>query len=565
MGNPQEKNTLEQMIANGADSGSDIPLEELLSQAREEASSKPVTTTPTQEVVKELSPLEKMKLEKEKDPGLIVDNEALEKGMETGPKKDIIHNDDRQDQWKESIENFDILSKKREAVYLLKSPVDMVEYIELIDEIESVIIAEDGTASFPEGSTQVYCRLREEGEEINDFESLKDTLSERVAEDGEEKEEELSEETKKVIQVIIDKTGLGSDFAFTDEEKKKLEEAEVIRVKPVKTIDINAIRAKRIDKSFQDIVNAYDYTGSKTTICFPASGFKAQMKGLTYGEYADIALSMDTVTFDQYYKRLSIIYNKMTNVSTGAFVDFEDFLQHFAYTDVNLALYALLVSTEKENRQIELRCGNRTCNKSFEWEYQTRSLLRLEKCGEKFLNSMKDIASADAADYDTIRNDAAVNNSQFIELPESGMVVEVGVASAYDFLYNFVPLLDKDTFTEAFGDVENNVHINNMLLLTTVRSVMVPVPEEDGYIECTGYKDILDAIYRISPEEIKILAAYTAKFPGAYEATFSFGDVVCPHCKTVTKNLEVDMDTLVFRTYQRLMSTEVDLEKLLDS
>ena len=52
------------------------------------------------------------------------------------------------------------------------------------------------------------------------------------------------------------------------------------------------------------------------------------MKGMSYGEYADVALSMENVTFDQYYKRLSVIYNKMTNVSTGKFETFEDFLKN---------------------------------------------------------------------------------------------------------------------------------------------------------------------------------------------------------------------------------------------
>ena len=139
----------------------------------------------------------------------------------------------------------------------------------------------------------------------------------------------------------------------------------------------------------------------------------------------------------------------------------------------------------------------------------------------------------------------------------------MGIASAYDFLYNFIPLMDENTFKEAFGEDLNEIYMNNILLLTSVRSVYVP----DGngeYIECTGYKDILDAIYRVSPEEIKIMAAYTAKIQGEYEITFSFGDVTCPHCHNVTKDMEVNMDDLVFQTYSRLMSTEVDLKNIPD-
>ena len=35
---------------------------------------------------------------------------------------------------------------------------------------------------------------------------------------------EISDEKKKVVQVIIDKTGLGTDFAFTEAEKEKLDD-----------------------------------------------------------------------------------------------------------------------------------------------------------------------------------------------------------------------------------------------------------------------------------------------------------------------------------------------------
>ena len=557
MSNIQEEKTLENLISANS-SKADIPLEQLLSQARESVIPTQTVETPKVNAAlpkTELSPLEKAMLEAENPSGMVVENSDLEAGKDSGPKKDIVHNDNRKQQWEESIEAFDENIKKRESVILLKQPTNQVEYIELMDEIESVVFDDNGVASFPPGVEPKYCRIRQDGEEINDFESLDNTFK---TEEDEDVEPELSEEAKKTIEVIIDKTGLGVDFAFSEEEKKKIEEAEVIKVKKVKTIDIKAIRARKSNKTFQEVVQEYDYAGERTTICFPGSGFKAQMKGLTYGEYSDIVLSMETVTFDQYYKRLSIIYNKMTNISTGPFEDFEDFLKSFAYTDISLALYALMISTEIEHKQVVLHCGNQKCKKSFDWEYQPRTLLRLEKCGEKFLNGMKEIATADAIDYDMIRENAPVNQSEYIELPNSKLVVEVGVASAYDFLYNFIPLLDADTFAAAFGNRENNINWSNMLLLTAVRSVYVP--DGDEYIECTGYKDILDAIYRVSPEEVYIITSYVNKYPGAFESVFSFGNVVCPHCGTVTKNLEVDMDTLVFQTYQRLMSTEIEFE-----
>lgn len=302
-------------------------------------------------------------------------------------------------------------------------------------------------------------------------------------------------------------------------------------------------------------------SNSKTTICFPASGFRAQMKGLTYGEMGDISLSMDNVTVDQYYKRLSIIYNKMFNINVGPFKSFEDFLKGFAYVDIPMALYGLYVATQPEIQQIQLRCGNNECDKTFNWEFATRSVLKLDNCSMEFLEKMEELSTAPASEYDNIHKNAAVNNSKYIKLPHSGFIVEMGIISAYEFLYNFIPVLDEETFKNAFGDDPNQVYMNNILLLSAIRSIRIP--NADGsYTICEGYKEILEAIYNISPEEIQIIGALTSKFSSEYQSAFSFNNVVCPHCGNVTKDLEITMDDLVFQTYQRLMSTEIDVTNI---
>ena len=563
---------LEKLLANMKTS-SDLQAKEVKQQA---------VNTPVQE--KELSPLEKLKREKEKEAnqgGIVVSNEELEQGKIKSPNKNIVYNDDRMNSIQEAIDSFDDTLEKRNAVIVTRQPQNEADYVLMMMEIDSISFDENGKAKFnlkdSDGNPAEpkYCRLRKEGEEMFDYSVLPDYEKEKIANKNKSEEdkpddtqsetsdEEISEEKKKIVQVIIDKTGLGAEFKFTDEEKQKLSEAETIKINEVKVIDIASIKAKRNDKSFQDVIKEYNTNGSRATIFFPASGFKAQMKGLTYGEYSDIQISMENVTFDSYMKRLSIIYNKMTNISTGPFKDFEDFLKNFAYTDVPLAIYGLFIATESEEQEIALRCGNDECGNTFNWKFGARSVLKLERCADKFIEKMNELVTAPAKDFDKIRSESAVATSKFIELPESKFVVEMGIASSYDFLYNFIPLMNEETFKEAFGQDLNSIYQDNILLLTTVRSVYVPL-DDGSYTECLGYKDILDALYNIKPKEIQILAAYTAKVQSEYEITFSFGDVVCPHCKNVTHNLDISIDDLVFQTYQRLMSTEVDLKSMLD-
>lgn len=534
-----------------------------------------VKTTEHYSEEEELSPLDRMKQNAEKNNvqrGIVMNSNDI---TTDDPKvmRDFVHNDERMAAIDDTIHELDESIKKREAVILIKNPVTQTEFVQAMIEIDSVkfdslgkAYVDMGTDSAGNKIVPAFIRVREEDEELFDFESvgLSKDASNKDYIDGKVESEPIKKlEKGNTVKILIDKTGLGTDFAFTDDEKAKIREADSILVNEVKVIDINSIRSKRSVMSFQEVLSEYDTSGSRTTICFPGSGFKAQMKGMSYGEYADVALSMENVTFDQYYKRLSVIYNKMVNISTGSFDSFEDFLKNIAYTDIQMALYGLFISTESDNQDIQLRCGNERCNQLFNWNYDTRSVLRLERCADVFLDKMKEIATADAADYDKIKANSAVQNSKFLEMPDTKYIVEMGIASAYDFLYNFIPLMNEDTFKEAFGDDINEIYMNNILLLTSVRSVRVP-DGKGGYVECYGYKDILDAIYHLTPGEAKILAAYTARIQADYELTFSLGRVVCPHCGNVTAAMDVNMDDLVFQTYQRLMSTEVDLKNILD-
>ena len=529
-----------------------------------------------------LTPLQRMKLSNaNKSSGAVYSNEELEKGADGPVNGDMVNTDLRMEQMADAVSALDGELEKRKHVTLIKNPVNEAEHAKALIELGAVTQKPDGSwvIDFRDshGNPMIpeFFRVRKEGEgEFSDELMRGAGLLENKPSNGENLEdepedgakapgEELSDEKKKIVQILIDKTGFGaSTVDLTPEEKEKVAEADIIKINSVKVVDIKSILAKKSEKTFQDIVNSYDISGSRTRICFPASGFSADMKGLTYGEYADITLSMDAVKFDQYYKRLSIIYNKMTNISTGPFVDFEDFLNKFAYTDIPLALYGMYCSTEPEEVSLPLECGNKKCSKSFEWKFATRNILKLERCADTFLDKMKDIATSPAMKYDKIKEEAAVNKSNYIKLPESGIICEMGIASAYEFIYNFIPLLDENTFKAAFGEDTNQVYMNNVLLLTAVRSVYVPYGDE--HVECKGYKDILDALYRISPDEIKILTAYTGKIQSKYDVVFSFGKVVCPHCGHVTNNLDVSMDDLVFQTYNRLMSTEIDLNSIQD-
>ena len=532
-----------------------------------------VQNTPS---VTPMSPLQK-ELERQKNQqlGLSMTRDEFEAGKERTEFKSPAESDTRIAAMEKAEEEAEFLLKQRAAVIPLKQYESDTEYVQMVHEISQVRFDESGKAYIqyemndegqPIPLTMVRLRTENDPEfsKENDYLQMqRDAVNrERIANgkqpisndvplkettvdtDDDDVDDEISESKKKTVQFIIDKTGLGADFALTEEERMKLVEANEIRLTQVEVLDIASITTVKPEReSFTGNIHEYTLSGSKTTISFPGSGFKADMVGLTYGEIGDISLSMDSVTVDKYYKRLAIIYNKMKNISSGPFESFESFLKNIAYTDIPLAIYGLYVSTFPEVQSISLRCGRSTCNKTFDWNFSTRNVLQLQKSDEVFLDHLKELAAADPDQYDDIYKKAPVRNIKYIKLPKCGYIVGIGIASAWEFLYNFIPVLDEKTFKDAFGEDINQVYMNNILLLTTVLSVRIPDPKRPGtYILCEGYKDILDAIYNINPEEIKILASISSKVQREYQTYFSFGDVVCPHCKNVTKDLELTID-----------------------
>lgn len=522
--------------------------------------------TPT--VKKALTPLEQMQLDKEKNTGLVISNDELEKGKERTEMRNPIYNDRRMQEIEDYMNDMDLTYEKRKHVVVTQFPqINTPEYMEMIEEIESLKKDEDGNYYFDlrdNNSEKVepkYVRLRtkDDPEYVEGKTDYPEKQPEEKTVDT-EKKDETDEETKKIVQVLIDKTGLGINVDFTEEEKEKIYESQEIRLTEVEFVDIESIlMASTPTTSVKEGLKEFELTNSKTTICFPCSGYRAQMKGMTYGELGDVSLMMDNVSYDQYYKRLSVMFNNMTNVSTGPFEDFEDFLKKTAYTDIPMGLYGMYVATQPEIQAIRLECGDEKCKKNFDWKFNTRSLLRLEKCTKKFLDNMSRIANASPFEFKTIQKEAPVNNSKFIKLPISNIIVEMGIISCYEFLNNLIPVLDEKTFEDNFGD--SKVYANNVLLLTAVRSVILP-KRDGGTVRFTNYKDILDALYLVKSDEVKIIASVASKLTAEYQSVFAFNNVVCPHCGAKTESLEVSMDDLVFRTYQQSMTTEINVENM---
>lgn len=527
-----------------------------------------------------LSPLEKLRMQRDQaQQGLVVEKSTKEVLDDSKELKNFAENDVRMEAMDARVEEADETLEKRNRLVLIKPLKNQMDHMNSVAEIKNTIINADGSVTLPEGA-QFFRERDMEHEDImgkplnpdgtvdENAKAAADPSNNELSEaerELAEYDETIPEENRKIAKVLIDKTGLGGDWQFTPEEREKLNEADEIQVRHVKVLDIAAIKAKSSSRSFQDVINDMDTSGTRTKMAFPASGYTAQLKGMSFGEYSDVALDIDVEAgkfgdFDQNYKRLSILYNKITNVSCSPFESFEDFLRRTAWSDIDLGLFGLLISTEPEKSNITLRCGG--CGNNFDVTYNPRSLIQFKYSGLRFMEKWKEILAAPPSEYQKIHDNSLVNNSVFIELPESKAVAEVGVVSCYEYLYNFIPISEPTRFAETFSSDDNDVHkriINYLLSVKTMR-----IPDGDEYVVSDSYKDIIDAIYSLPVNDLRLLTSYTNKFLDDTTTMFAFTGNTCPHCGNKMPIIPIEMSELVFQAYLQSMNTSIDPDSIVE-
>lgn len=558
----------------------DMDLESLLSasapSAEPESQENPAQVEPIKTEHK--SPLD-LAIERQKtaQKGIIVDSANEEVGpVQLRPNTDT---DAFREGFANEISEQEDLIKKAQLIYATRPPQNEGEYAEMITEICGVTVDDDGIIHVPEGAkyiipknpeivAQVEARkaAMESGEVPQNEEETENVSSEGNTEDGEKTARR--EKKDQLVKILIDKTGLGANFKFDEEETKAIQTSSMIHLVEVESRELEAVEIERPDDGtpFMQTVDAYKLSVSKAPMTFPASGFKADMTGLSWGEFSDITLDIsddsdDYINFDKIYKKLSVIYNNMKNISIGAFKSFEDFLKHFAYVDVQLATYGLLISTQPEEDTITLVCNKPSCKQRFNFKYVPRSIINFNSANTEMLEQIDKINTVAPEERLRLAKSSRVNKFTRIKLPASGYLVDLGFASCYDYLYGILSLIKKYTDNEIPQD-DTRWELTGML--QGVRGIYMP--QKNGtYLAARKPENIIDVLNTsIPPEDIIILNSAYEHYINQYYIEFSLKGVECPHCHTKTESIAITPDELVFLIHQRQRATPVTFDNFRD-
>lgn len=552
-------------------------------------------TTPAPEPEK--SPLEQLREKQEKEgTGAQMDPETFQVKEEVKELRNPIDTIEREEGIQERLNEEDEKWVKRKALVLLHRPSNPAEYVRIEYEIEHLQFDDEGKP-FWEAKTEdalgnevddqmIWFTIRTEeygpydpktealysiGRKPEDVMKAKEagTLDKELDddEDGFEEPTDKMEEEKKLVQILIDKTGYGSNpIEFTDAEKKTIYESDQILVTSTKKFDIASIKINVDDpaapkKTFQATAREHQLSDSLTTVCFPMSGFHAQVSGMSFGEMRDIVLNPNTIGFDNSRNQISVLYNKLKNISCEPFKDIDDFMRHFAYSDFTMALYGLYVSTFPEMQTVTLTCGNKSCTKkSFDYTFNTRSIIKFNLCPDQWLTRYKELVAASPYDYERIQKDAPVNNVTYLELPISHYVIGIGPVTLWDYLYKLVPINDDQEFVRLFGPNVSESDTRYLGACMFIRKFLVP-DGHGGYDEFEDLKDELAVMNNLPPEEAEIIRNLAEDLQSKTEPFIGLENVVCPNCGAKTRILGLDIGTLLFHARETLQNTAVDVTK----
>lgn len=534
-----------------------------------------IKTAPATEKPVEKSPLEQMKEYKEKNPGMIVEKKDVTYDNDKKEFKNSIENDRREDEFNAYLAEMDETIEIAKKANIIRKPTNPIEDAALMDQLDLMRRQQSGTIienpKDTNGNVMDIGKDQREGTNLIDATFIsgeREESSETEANENDDseitpEEEKEMKEREKLVEILIDKTGFGNrNLDFTEEEREKIAEASLIRVTEVEDIEIGSFEFTAPSTTYVENLDAMESNYGTTLVPLVASRYRAKMKGLGYGQLADLLMDVKEPRFEEHLKRYSIIYNNIVETTVGKFESFEDFLKSTAKIDMDAMLYGLMVSTYPEIDTVAVTCGR--CGTQFPQKYFVRDLMDIKNASTEYLKKLDDLMNCPESEYESYFKESPVHKRKYIKLPSCGYVVEIGVASAYDYLYKMINEFGDNKFEKLHADDVNNSLRFNIVFLDMVRSISIP--KKDNPRQLTKYEsfeDVIQILYRMPMDDQQILNGILGQYYTNYTIGYSIKDCTCPNCKN-TIDTDVDLNDLLFFKVRQLLNTAVEVKNMRD-
>lgn len=371
---------------------------------------------------------------------------------------------------------------------------------------------------------------------------------------------EIDEDQYNKAVVIIDKLGMGL-ANFTPEERAKMERVSKIEVQEVETLSLETLKIKKDpSKNIDKVLQAKKNVGGTSNIVAIASGYTAVMSKCSLFELANLFIDKENIVETQLSK-WNFIYSKLVS-SSVKFKSFDDFIKRTAVMDYNNFIFGILAASYPDTDEIGLNCADRNCpgkitksaggkevrSRDYEYNYNVRGLIRPERMSAALVDrftTIIDNSYVEATAEDTHKNSPVMTVKRY-RLQHSGYIIDAGIESVHDFIYNA---------SRAADSLEDEKYRNTLATSTLVRKLYIP-DGEGSYYEFEDKLDIAKAIYELSDNaDVRSIIKVNGELSQDLSMEFGFVDVTCPYCKNVTDFVPVDPDDILFHKYRQETAT----------
>jgi hypothetical protein len=356
---------------------------------------------------------------------------------------------------------------------------------------------------------------------------------------GREENEHYLEENPKLGVVEVNKQD-ASKLEFTKEEREKLSKVKAIKLKVIEDVELRNIEVERVDKKHKaSVLQSIDTNLSQYSVPLPLLNDYCRFKGSQIIQLIQ-AVRYDDATLDEIIaKKASLVYNQLSNSANlkkyddkgKTIMSYQDFINKFLFHDLDMGLYGILVASSMESIDSSLTCGS--CNESFQWTYNLKSLLNLDDLTDEFKDKFEDILSHKTDEEYLVNLYNENHKSIRVKSPLTNNIFELNyptVARAIN-LYKLIDAKDETMlYLSAFAMFISKVYVYN-----TKTQTYVEIEEDE-------YRILFDMLQAIPQEEINMIQEFLKPF--LYSPKFILKSV-CPSCGHKMTN-ELSIDDLVF-------------------
>jgi len=311
-------------------------------------------------------------------------------------------------------------------------------------------------------------------------------------------------------------------------------------------VDLNNIEvSNKYVLSQMDDINAIFSRKSAFNVVCCQSCYSAAMTALTLSDINAINNSnLDTFTHRQ--RLYKTIYSKIESMNIGK-VSFDEWLKITSFGDWDTLLFGVYCQTYPDNNSFDITCGN--CGKSTSIQVNNEYLIetRTKEVADKIDSILRT-----ARTPQDIVGSSLVNTSERVFLNNSKIIAEIRTPSLYDHL-KLIKSVNKTLINNYPETISSMLFIKQLLIpdIKKIRETGRPV-----YYPINSLDKMLDILLKLSTEDGEQLEKAMTERQNRYQISYSIQRAVCAHCHQVLPNINVDMETVLFRRINNKTSQE---------